>query len=163
MFSYFCFYALGTKEKNTLYPTTAYIQKGTTCITACVVVKAGYFRILLTASTYKKPGYYFPSSMMDSDWEELNTKRQRNDKTIFIFGSTEFVKLLIANHVGGNSLVPTEGLFRNYSSKTRVFKDEDDKERPSSNPRHCCPSAELGFVFTMPTTLKVWILMPTPG
>lgn len=84
--------------------------------------------MLVTAPTDKKPGYYFPSSMMDSDWEELNTQRQRKNKTIFIFCSREFVKPSIANHVGGNNLVPTEGLIRHYSSKTRVFKDEDDKE-----------------------------------
>lgn len=71
-----------------------------------IVLKAGYFRMMVSALTEKEQLISQPSSLEEKHWTELNTMRQKQNKTIFIFASREHVHPSLLKKIGRNNMVP---------------------------------------------------------
>lgn len=91
-----------------------------------IVLKAGYFRLLISAPADKEQLVRVPSSMTDDDWTTLNRLRQNSRKTIFVFCSREYVHPSLLKTMGRNNLVPTEEAIRKKSSKEWKKDGQDD-------------------------------------
>lgn len=105
--------------------------------------------MMVSAPTDKEQLIRQPSSMEEKHWTELNTMRQKQNKTIFIFVSREHVHPSLLKKIGRNNLVPTEEAIRKHSSKWWVTDDDNNDSLFVLRPTHMALISIRGTKFLL--------------